>query len=973
MKIKFLILLLMLSLLSAVGVACKNDKKTSTPPPPVKESTESVEESTPIEVEIIPNIALSHSSITINVGDTFTLTAAAGNVEDAAFSWSIDGESEAGVVSLSQSGNSVDVTAIKEGNVKLIASIAVGESTYYKSVDVTVLQASGVAIVLDGSSLTFNNEGYLLSLSTLVDGELVTYSVYNGASQVNGVAMDWRSGDNSVVEISGNYFKPKGEGVTSVVGTCVVSDVTYSVKVSVEVYRPVEAISEHFTVEVEDLKGLSFGSQILGVPRGISYNGKIVGSYNASTKVATLDKALLPKAASELGEGLVMAVETSLVTYEFTVDMYTKIIKTKADLDAMESIAKSCSSSKSLWDGYFVLGADIEYNDVFNNRIADYAYLANESVSGGNWHNGVVNGFMGVFDGKGHVINGLSIDNGQDIGAIFVVLHAEGVVKNVTFTNASVSANSSLVCGAGGGSVENIYVQFASMGKGAQHYESNGTINNHAAAFFGFKEPTPTASISNCIVDVTNAQFETNSSIKIVGIEYAIIKNVFVIGGNDDLRSQSNATASFETVIEFVEDEIVQNRYSKFDEEFWSLDFGAPISNAVYNQICGREVSFEEELQYIAAGTQYKFVTSNDYAFITTDYDAISVKGGVASVSETATVGITVTVTATSVFDPTKTATLVTTVIGFGVSNMVDLTKEETTAFYDITEGKVYLAEHSNKVEGEILYYVNDNLNKPVFPTKDEGRTTVIAITQNKVYRVVCESVTKVIDSADDLHYLRRNYTVESHGNLGCYDGKITGKFVLINDIDCTGLVLVDSGSYWENSRGFGGTLDGRGYTIKNLSVSSNGLFGTLAYGTIKNVNFTGVKLKANAKGNGEGVALFANSVYNATVDNVSIEFVEYIRANNVAGHSGLMFYEKSFDSTFTNLTLDLTKVENVLFLTECYYKNDTPYGSYKKSTYDNVLVLLSEDCTVEPYFAYDILAEEEIELPKGIRFKYED
>ena len=973
MKIKFLILTLILSLLGAACVSCKKNQETSVPP--TSESVESVEESTPIVEEIIPEIVLSHSCITINVGETFTLTASAANVKGAAFNWALDGDCESGIVELAQNGNNVDVTAIEEGNVKLVAAITVDGTTYYKSVDVTVIQASGVSIMLDGANLTFNNVGYFLSLSTLQNSELITYSVYNGTAPITGVVMNWQSGDSSIVEINGNNFKPAGEGTVAVVGTCTVNEVDYSVTVNVEVYRPVETISEHFTVEVENLTGLSFTSQILGVPRGVSYNGEIVGSYNASTKVATLDKAKLPKDASKLGENLVMVIETNLVSYEFTVDMFTKIIRNKADLDNMEALSKSCSSSKTLWDGYFVLGADIEYNGVFSNMIGNYAYLAQESIAGGNWHNGVVNGFKGVFDGKGHVIDGLQIDNGQDLGAIFVVLQVEGVVKNVTFTNASVSANSSLVCGAGGGSVENVYVQFNSLGKGAQHYESNGTVNNHTATFFGFKEPTPTASVTNCIVDVTNATFDTGASIKIVGIEDAIIKNVFVVGGNDDLRGSSNATASFETIIEFVEDENVQSRYSKFDGDFWSLDFGAPVSKSIYQKIYDREVSFVEELPYIAAGTQYKFLTSNDYAFITTDSEDITVVGGVATVSQTAQVGQTITVTATSVFDSSKTATITTTVIGLSVTSLVDLTTEETTAYYDLTEGQVYLAELGEKVDGEILYFVNDNLYKPTFPTKDEAKTTIIAITHENMYRMVCESVTKVIDSADDLHYLRRNYTVVSYGNQGCYDGRITGKFVLINDIDCSGLVLVDSGSYWENSRGFGGTLDGRGYDIENLSVSSNGLFGTLSYGTIKNVNFKGVKLKANSKGNGEGVALFAKSVYNATVDNVTMEFVEYISSKNEAGHSGLMFYEKSFDCTFTNVVIDITKVENVLFLTECYYNNDVPYGSVEKSTYSNVVVYLSEEtCDIEPYFAYDILADLAIEYPeKGVRLEYVD
>ena len=231
-------------------------------------------------------------------------------------------------------------------------------------------------------------------------------------------------------------------------------------------------------------------------------------------------------------------------------------------------------------------------------------------------------------------------------------------------------------------------------------------------------------------------------------------------------------------------------------------------------------------------------------------------------------------------------------------------------------------------------------------------------------------SVTKVLENAEDLHYVRRDYTVESYGNKGCYDGKITGTFVMIKDIDCTGLTLKDSGNYWENSRGFGGTFDGRGYTISNLSVSKNGLFGAVAYATIKDVKFTGVRLKADDQG--ACVALFANRMFNTTIENVTMEFVEYVAGTDVYHTSGLMFYETSFDNLIKDVTIDISKVSDVAYITECFYEADVPYLSKEKSTYENVVVIVAnKDQSPEFAFKQAMGGEEDIvSCPLEIRIE---
>lgn len=972
MKIKYLIITAIIAVTCAFCCSCNKGQQTSESES-LSQSQSEIEQVS-IKEEIIPQISVSQSSVTLGIGSTFTLSASASNVENALFTWALDGESKEGIVTLVQNGNAVKVTAVTVGEVNLVAYLVYEGHTYYKKVPVAVKQTGDVTLMLS-DNVGFNENGYYVSLATMqatssdVTSIVPIVTAYKNNTIVTSSAMVWSIAEGEdVISINGNTWSSLKEGTAKVVGSCLVEDETYTVNVLVEVYRPIIEISEHYTVEVEALEALPVTSSIKGVSSGVVYNGVTVGSYNSQDKSITLNKNALPVSATELGEGRRLTIETNLASYVFTADLYTKVIREKADFDKIGDLSKACSQDEAIWDGYFILGDDIEYNGLFKSNIADMGSLW--SAVEGNWHLGSLYGFKGVIDGKGHKVEGIEIDNGNQMASIVGVLHVNGVIKNLSFTNASVGANSSLVCGAGGGSVENIYIQYKSIGNGVQKYEGDGSINTHTASFFGFKEPIVTANVSNCIIDLTEADIATNSSIKAVGVEYATIKNVFVIGGSEDVRAKSNATMSFASVIEFVEDANAQTRFSKFDERYWLVENGAPISRVIYNDVKDLAVNFTKEVSCLMVGTEYRFVVDNKYATITIDCDGITVKGGIATLSDSVEIEKAVNVTAISMFNQNIKDSFTFTVKDLDVTTLVDLTAEKP-AFYDLTVDEVYLADlkKHEALEGvDILYYVNNQLKTVSFAQGVEEMTTVIGVAENGLYKIVCETVTKVISTKEDLHYVRRNKTVESYGNKGCYDGVITGKFVLINDIDCEGLVLEDSGTYWENSRGFGGLFDGRGYSIKNLSVSKNGLFGTLSYATIINVDFEDVKLKAFEE-SGVYVALFAGSVYNTKIDNVNISFAEYVGGIDGSGCSGLMFYEKTFDSVFTSVTLDISNISSVQFLTECNYNAAVPFGSVDKSTYSNITVIVASEEEI-PAFAYGSTV---IEYPDGFTFKDKD
>lgn len=589
MKIKYFVLLAMCSALCALGCACKGQPDGSDASDALPPTSESVEG----ETGGVPVLSVNQSSVTICVGESFTLVAGADNISAPVWEWSIDGNAEEGVVSLAQTGDTAVITALKTGKTKVVVCLVQGEHTYFKTVEVTVGEGSDVNLVVS-ENIGFNDGGYYVRLSTLSteNGDktsiLPIVTAYKNNKTVAMENFAWTSENTDIVRIDGNKFLSVSEGETSVIGSCEVEGKSYSVKISAEVYRPTIALQESFTVEVENLSKLIVTSKIKGLARDVSYNGVSVGSIDTQSGVLTLSKNALPKASAQMGENRPFVIETSLASYTVNVNLYTKILKTKEDFDSMPAYAKAANPDPAIWDGYFVLGEDIAYNGQFVSLIADLDSLW--AAVEGNWSNGGLYGFKGVFDGKGHNIKGISIDKGNQMASIFGVLHIDGVIKNVSFTKARVGANSSLVCHAGGGTIENIYIQYDSIGMGSQHYEGDGSINSHCGSFFSFKEPTATANVSNCVIDITKATINENTSIKAVGSEFVAIKNVFVIGGTDALRKASNATLSYATISDFVEDDNAQNRYDKFDAEFWSKENGIPVFKAVYDEIYGGEM-----------------------------------------------------------------------------------------------------------------------------------------------------------------------------------------------------------------------------------------------------------------------------------------------------------------------------------------------------------------------------------------------
>ncbi len=123
------------------------------------------------------------------------------------------------------------------------------------------------------------------------------------------------------------------------------------------------------------------------------------------------------------------------------------------------TIAKACEQSATLWGGYFRLGANITATSMI---------MFNRGKTDG------TEGFKGVFDGCGYVIDGLNRSS-WDSNAFVTTMTETGVLKNIAFTNVKITGEGNFLTSGGKGTIENVYVQYTEISAGSQY---NGTIAN---------------------------------------------------------------------------------------------------------------------------------------------------------------------------------------------------------------------------------------------------------------------------------------------------------------------------------------------------------------------------------------------------------------------------------------------------------------------------------------------------------------
>lgn len=146
------------------------------------------------------------------------------------------------------------------------------------------------------------------------------------------------------------------------------------------------------------------------------------------------------------------------------------------------------------------------------------------------------------------------------------------------------------------------------------------------------------------------------------------------------------------------------------------------------------------------------------------------------------------------------------------------------------------------------------------------------------------------VSSADDFVKLFKTDMVAD-----AYAGKT---IVLTKDIDMSDVTW----SYAANTS-FNGTLDGQGYTVKNLNITSSGIFLALENATIKNIAFSNITVNAAHP------AVIARDMVakaTATFDNVYVNADITVASGSIYG-AGYVAQALNGNLTFTNCVSDVT------------------------------------------------------------------
>lgn len=146
-------------------------------------------------------------------------------------------------------------------------------------------------------------------------------------------------------------------------------------------------------------------------------------------------------------------------TYNVTINalVVTMTITTFDQYANWITIAKACEQSATLWGGYFRLGANIT---------ATSMVMFNRGKTDG------TEGFKGVFDGCGYIVDGLNRSS-WDSNSFVTTMTGSGILKNISFTNVKITGAGNFLCSGGKGTIENVFVQYAVISAGSQY---NGTI-----------------------------------------------------------------------------------------------------------------------------------------------------------------------------------------------------------------------------------------------------------------------------------------------------------------------------------------------------------------------------------------------------------------------------------------------------------------------------------------------------------------
>lgn len=716
--------------------------------------------------------------------------------------------------------------------------------------------------------------------------------------------------------------------------TSALDDTVKTTKTFTVITSEVKNVADATEIDMTATSDLTFdlaAQNIEGEFASVSIDGTAFSSAAYEAGTLTLDRATL---GSLYGEKTIVATFEKrsgdtlekIVTVNIPVILVTKYITTNDELKNLLSYTLKIDDVTR--GGYFVQTADLD--------------AGGARVGFGEWGGdavGSVNCFNGVYDGRGHVIQGAK--QGTNTG-MFAWLRGNSVIKNIVFTGAVLDGCSGFVVtdGAEGSTIENIAV-YGKMTSGGAFWSPSSMILGKGNG----------ATVRNCMVVLTDwALGSGNNAGMIVGnlanvnsvIENCVAVNlkpgatedeyaIPAIGKNGaGLTTKANdndTTKTFHGWDEYLA-WAADKDMSAYGNSTWEvLENKIPVAKAVKSTVGAVSADFAPDTVAVGESTTINTANAGMYAKVTVEPAVEGVTVGFSAITVADTFNGTFTVKVTSLVTGEEVSKTVKSISATALTTRSEIEIGKASTI-DISEAGITGTVQSAKVNDTDV-----TSGITLSETSLSVNITDVTIWGEKTIRLVIEkndgalvaldvpvlAITKVLTTADDV--LGWNELAYSADKSNVH---WAGYFVLGNDVDLTGknydgkfayyqmhYTMEDQeaglGSAWSPRTqyagynwgaltcGFRGTFDGRGHVIKNINVTwyLGSFAGQITTGgVVKNVAFTGVKLA--------GAASLISAGGTGRIENVYAE-VTSASAGNGNDRGGVFFGQNSADGASIN------------------------------------------------------------------------
>ncbi len=749
---------------------------------------------------------------------------------------------------------------------------------------------------------------------------VITNVIYNGADL----------GDSLIIKPSELFTMSDFGTRTLTVKAIYKNNFYYTYLVDIEITSEKQIINKTYTGERKQVILSATGetpsidvSDITEL-QGCTVSGISCGTYALGTNVnaLTIPQALLEDVANHGNQtiNIVAESDSAIVIIEVPVLLVTKGIKTDAEFSEIFAY----TAQKSYY-GYYVLMNDI--------GSASYSFNAqSRSTADCEWRDF---GFCGTFDGNGHTITGNSAS-----GGLFGWIGNGAVVRNFNVIDTAYSGDQHecvLSRTTADALIEDISFKLVpAQGVAAPTIKEDnlqviGWLTSHYNINTKFK---------NITVDLEGYAVKALfGATTYCGYEYASSGRIPVTFENFVVKAENLKCLGYR----------VEQGVYKYIAVEDAIAGGADITYYTVDAISeANEIKLSEENATLSLGDKYADATVVSIMYGTSNLgDDLTVPTSAFTADDIGLQELVITVKLGKVIAE---ITVPVTISSGKTVTEASLTDRQDVILDDISEtalkASVDLGEYAD--DGEvisIIYNGNYNLGNDVTnldvtalaaTPKDHGEGNVV-VTINKSeteeikLTVPVTVVTYAITSIHDFWGYRK---LSGGVDTGTVKGttvflmdketknQIYGYYKVMNDIGYynsgsdleyvffrnDGSTL--AGSFENATQGFCGTFDGNGKTII-MGSSSRGLFGSLANGAVvKNV-----KLKDIGYGNGTYVAVFATSIWAATIENVTIDVAYTTNSSGAttAKHAvGYLAHLTSEGATYKNLTVNASTYELV-------------------------------------------------------------